>query len=89
MAVDLETLPEDVVLPWISEIAVPAHDLTPQFEQVVRAFPGLQVFTLFADPEREVDVAPLAGLAGLAELHANDLHLTGTEHLAPTVRILT
>ncbi|MFE5714496.1 NACHT domain-containing protein [Streptomyces sp. NPDC056501] len=87
-AVDLETLPEDVVLPWISEIVVSAHDETPRFEQVVRAFPGLQVFALFGDPEREVDVAPLAGLAGLTELQAHDLRLTGTEHLAPTVRIL-
>ncbi|MFB7590260.1 NACHT domain-containing protein [Streptomyces sp. NPDC056169] len=88
-AVDLETLPEDVVLPWISEIVISAHDETPRFEQAVRAFPGLQVFAFFSDPEREVDVAPLAGLAGLAEVHANDVHLTGTEHLAPTVRILT
>ncbi|MGW6394611.1 NACHT domain-containing protein [Streptomyces sp. NPDC055103] len=88
-SVDLEELPEDVVLPWISEIVVSAHDESPRFEQAVRAFPGLQVLALFSDPGSEVDVTPLAGLAGLTELHADDLRLTGTEHLAPTVRVLT
>ncbi|MEU3691203.1 NACHT domain-containing protein [Streptomyces narbonensis] len=88
--VDLETLPEDVVLPWISELVISTHDEeTPQFEKVVRAFPGLRAFALFSDPGHEMDVTSLAGLEGLTELHANDLRLTGTEHLSPTVRIRT
>ncbi|MFI6419762.1 NACHT domain-containing protein [Streptomyces sp. NPDC050842] len=88
--VDFDTLPEDVVLPWLSGLVVSTHgDEMPRFEKAVRAFPGLRQLALFSDPGHKVDVASLAGLEGLTELHANDLRLTGTEHLAPTVRILT
>ncbi|MEU7514745.1 NACHT domain-containing protein [Streptomyces sp. NPDC042898] len=89
-SVDLESLPEDAVLPWISGLVLALYgEKTLPFEKVVRAFPGLRQLALFFDPGHEVDVASLAGLEGLAELHADGLELTGTEHLAPTVRILT
>ncbi|MFE7585132.1 NACHT domain-containing protein [Streptomyces gardneri] len=88
--IDLDTLPEEVVLPWISGLLVSAHgDEMPRFEKAVRAFPGLRQLVLFSDPGHKLDVASLAGLEGLTELRADDLRLTGTEHLAPTVRILT
>ncbi|MFI1658811.1 NACHT domain-containing protein [Streptomyces sp. NPDC020472] len=88
--VDLRTLPEDVVLPWITGVVVGGFDAgVPSFEQVARTFPGLERFTFLSDLTEELDVSPLAALAGLTELQADGMRLAGTEHLSPAVRIIT
>ncbi|CAM5485412.1 NACHT domain-containing protein [Streptomyces tanashiensis] len=89
-AVGLNTIPRNLVLPRITQAVVCVFSaVQPSFERAASAFPGLKQFALLSDLDGTVDVAPLATLSGLTELHADGVTLTGTQQLPPTVQIVT
>ncbi|MFD8977616.1 NACHT domain-containing protein [Streptomyces sp. NPDC059593] len=87
---DLDSAPDDVVLPWITTMVLAAYEAkAPSLDRVARLFPGLKHFALFTETGTKVDVAPLGALSGLTVFQADAAVLKGTEHLPPTLRILT
>jgi energy-coupling factor transporter ATP-binding protein EcfA2 len=90
-SVDLLACPKDLRLPDIPELAIqfPDDDYALALIDVARAFPALRSLVLFNGTHQTVDVSPLAGLPELTTFQAIGSLLTGTEHLPPTVRIIT
>ncbi|MFH8621502.1 NACHT domain-containing protein [Streptomyces vietnamensis] len=83
------TCPEGIRLPAVTELAIDAGWTgLPSPELLARLFPCVRKLHLYADTA-SFDVSAFAVLPHLAEIAAPGLPLTGTEHLPPTVRIVT
>ncbi|MET9954993.1 NACHT domain-containing protein [Streptomyces sp. NPDC006339] len=88
----LATCPAGVALPGITVLNLVLNRQRPRsLTRVAEVFPAVRRLTLsLITVEGEVlDVAPVAALPELSVLRVRDVPLTGTEHLPPTVRILT
>ncbi|WP_406862361.1 NACHT domain-containing protein [Streptomyces sp. HUAS MG47] len=81
--------PEAIRLPHVSRLELYAeHDPQP-FGRIAQCFPGLCTLVVAGAPTQPYDLAPLARLAHLEVIDTEGFPVTGTEHLPPTVRLLT
>ncbi|MEU3773114.1 NACHT domain-containing protein [Streptomyces sp. NPDC032472] len=96
-ASSFETLPTEVVLPGVKTLEVWEGGGEPVIQEAVRrlpsAFPAVKSLALNGDFSAEecIDLAPLAGLPGLRELHVETSLplIRGVEALPPQVRLYT
>ncbi|MFB7409345.1 NACHT domain-containing protein [Streptomyces sp. NPDC056202] len=85
----LSGAPRSLRLPSAEVLAL-VHGSHPiPLDTVPRVFPGLRHLSLMGVSGRVHDLAPLGSLPQLETVSAHGARLTGTEHLAPTVRIHT
>ncbi|MFB8083496.1 NACHT domain-containing protein [Streptomyces sp. NPDC056013] len=85
----LNGAPRSLRLPSAKVLAL-VHGSHPiPLDTVPRVFPGLRHLSLMGVSGRVHDLAPLGSLPQLETVSAHGARLTGTEHLAPTVRIHT
>ena len=83
----MHSLPDGLRLPSIRQLEVIASGYVLPLDQIARVFQGLRELTCFG-VNATVDLSPLAPLPELVRI-VTTLDATGTEHLPPTVQIVT
>ncbi|MDN3297692.1 NACHT domain-containing protein [Streptomyces ficellus] len=85
----LSSCPSDLSFPRITLVHLALDAADPSWRRLTEMFPNVQSLSLHAFSPGPLDTSPLADLPCLKWVHALGVELTGTEHLSPTIRILT
>ncbi|WP_137988652.1 NACHT domain-containing protein [Streptomyces vilmorinianum] len=86
----LRSCPDTIRLPRVRSLHLRAERLVPPFALMARTFPGLHRLVVTGIHHSHThDLAALASLEHLARVSIPGADVTGTEHLPPTVQVLT
>ncbi|MFJ2059649.1 NACHT domain-containing protein [Streptomyces sp. NPDC087908] len=86
---NIGSIPESLRLPQVRTLSLGHANTSLPLDDVARAFPGLRSLVLLGRSHTPLDLAPLASLPRLTSVAADGTKVTGTEHLGPTVTIIT